>query len=589
MYSFSSDMGTNWTDAAIVTGCSNVYISQYQSNDYSGPGPTPVVASYFRGGSEGTPSFLLVYAADDGLHYRYANTYSAGWSIPSNDIVPGSSGSSSQIWFPTLASYNSQDLRANLMYGIRYGNPNQIYSQIFNDDYPDGSWTSRVAVDWLGVYNRFPSLSVDYANSTLAIWCGQTSGLYTIRFRQGFSDGTWSSWEKEWSLSGYDLFYPAITYYNKGGSYPYGIDILWHSSANQIYQKKYYGLGDIWVPSDPSIQLLASTGKFPNISHERQNTTVPVQMWADQSTSPVYSILYNSTNLPKAELLANSEIRRAAEIVDPDNNSHLRIEISQPIIELNSGETKTIEFKEYDYTDNYSLSLSNLFDYLQTETLNIPSDAESISFNLGISSFQPDTLEDGSLRKIEETSFNDISFEMLAIDNSDNNIVMNSESKSLSSSSGIYNNQQKFIFNSEKLKEKEIYLLPKVNLEGSFKEENLLMGLVNVSIEGSSSVEKDSSEIIAVNSLPLDYSLSQNYPNPFNPSTNIQFSIPQQSFVTLKVYDILGSEIATLVNEQKAAGKYEVNFDASSLSSGVYIYKIQAGSFISSKKMILIK
>ncbi len=91
------------------------------------------------------------------------------------------------------------------------------------------------------------------------------------------------------------------------------------------------------------------------------------------------------------------------------------------------------------------------------------------------------------------------------------------------------------------------------------------------------------------NEIVKEYALEQNYPNPFNPSTTIRYQIPQDGIVTLKIYDILGSEVATLVNEQKAAGKYEVNFNASSLASGVYIYKIQAGSFTNSKKMLLIK
>lgn len=89
--------------------------------------------------------------------------------------------------------------------------------------------------------------------------------------------------------------------------------------------------------------------------------------------------------------------------------------------------------------------------------------------------------------------------------------------------------------------------------------------------------------------IPTSYDLAQNYPNPFNPSTTIRYQLPQDGIVTLKIYDVLGSEIATLVNEEKVAGKYEVNFNASSLASGVYIYKIQAGEFVSSKKMMLLK
>jgi hypothetical protein len=84
------------------------------------------------------------------------------------------------------------------------------------------------------------------------------------------------------------------------------------------------------------------------------------------------------------------------------------------------------------------------------------------------------------------------------------------------------------------------------------------------------------------------YSLEQNFPNPFNPSTTIRYQIPNDGLVTLKVYDILGSEVTTLVNEQKSTGSYEVNFDASRLASGVYIYKITSGNFVSSKKMLLV-
>jgi photosystem II stability/assembly factor-like uncharacterized protein len=86
-----------------------------------------------------------------------------------------------------------------------------------------------------------------------------------------------------------------------------------------------------------------------------------------------------------------------------------------------------------------------------------------------------------------------------------------------------------------------------------------------------------------------NFILSQNYPNPFNPSTTIRYSIPTSEFVTIKVYDVLGNEIATLVNEDKPAGSYEVNFNAAKLSSGIYFYSLQAGSFTQTKKLILIK
>jgi hypothetical protein len=88
---------------------------------------------------------------------------------------------------------------------------------------------------------------------------------------------------------------------------------------------------------------------------------------------------------------------------------------------------------------------------------------------------------------------------------------------------------------------------------------------------------------------PSVFSLEQNYPNPFNPSTIISYSIPQNSFVTIKVYDVIGNEVAKLVNQTQPAGKYDIRFDANYLSNGIYFYSIKTDNFTSTKKMILMK
>jgi len=89
--------------------------------------------------------------------------------------------------------------------------------------------------------------------------------------------------------------------------------------------------------------------------------------------------------------------------------------------------------------------------------------------------------------------------------------------------------------------------------------------------------------------LPYDFALFQNYPNPFNPSTKIRYEIPELSFITLKVYDVLGSEIAVLVNEEKPIGTHTIDFDATNLPSGIYFYQLQTPNFTQTKKMILLK
>ena len=101
-------------------------------------------------------------------------------------------------------------------------------------------------------------------------------------------------------------------------------------------------------------------------------------------------------------------------------------------------------------------------------------------------------------------------------------------------------------------------------------------------------------EYFALNSevevgVPKKFDVSQNYPNPFNPTTKINFDLPENGKVDLRLYDMLGREVATLVNEVRTAGYYTVNFNASSLSSGIYFYRMNAGKFSSIKKMAVIK
>jgi hypothetical protein len=100
------------------------------------------------------------------------------------------------------------------------------------------------------------------------------------------------------------------------------------------------------------------------------------------------------------------------------------------------------------------------------------------------------------------------------------------------------------------------------------------------------SIEIDEDEEIL---LPTAFELAQNYPNPFNPSTTIQYSIKERSTVELVLYDILGRQVKVLVNEEQDAGYYKIQFNAGILASGVYLYRIQAGDFIETKKMVLLK
>ena len=91
------------------------------------------------------------------------------------------------------------------------------------------------------------------------------------------------------------------------------------------------------------------------------------------------------------------------------------------------------------------------------------------------------------------------------------------------------------------------------------------------------------------NEIPTKYVLYQNYPNPFNPTTKIQFAVPKTSTVRLNVYNILGQQVAELVNQELSQGVYSINFDATKLNNGIYFYVLQTGDFSQTKKMILLK
>jgi hypothetical protein len=102
-------------------------------------------------------------------------------------------------------------------------------------------------------------------------------------------------------------------------------------------------------------------------------------------------------------------------------------------------------------------------------------------------------------------------------------------------------------------------------------------------IQVASGVE-DGEEVI-----PTGYALHQNYPNPFNPSTVISYQIPTSAFVRLRVFDVLGNEVASLINKEQHAGYYNVTFNANNLTSGIYFYRLEAGNYSETKKLILIK
>ncbi len=108
-------------------------------------------------------------------------------------------------------------------------------------------------------------------------------------------------------------------------------------------------------------------------------------------------------------------------------------------------------------------------------------------------------------------------------------------------------------------------------------------------IDFDGSYTYSNTQSVEVDLVPVKYSLSQNFPNPFNPSTKIKYTLPEKTMVVIKVYDVLGKEVAELIKGVKEAGDYEIEFKANNLQSGIYFYRVEAGNFVQTKKMILLK
>ena len=117
----------------------------------------------------------------------------------------------------------------------------------------------------------------------------------------------------------------------------------------------------------------------------------------------------------------------------------------------------------------------------------------------------------------------------------------------------------------------------------------LLLASEGEAVSAVGTLSSIATDINGLNNIPIEYSLKQNHPNPFNPTTTISYSLPKSSYVIIKVFDINGREIKTLVNKEQNVGVYNVVFDATSLSSGLYFYTLISENFTSTKKMILLK
>jgi hypothetical protein len=570
-YAYSGNSGSTWSTPVKLVH--NVLVSSNQTG-----GPQPVIAgvSYPNiinppAGSQPmlpqsyTHCLLVVFTSNSGLQYMYDYLRSPTNWFGARSITTSQSGS--YIWQPSLSSLGSDAAKGYLSYDARIAH--KIYSKVY--DASTDTWSNEIVVyDGSGAqtYDR-ASCITSYIN-LYAAWMSYnySSGYYTVKFRQGNLSNTWGSWVWTYPGTTGNCYYPSITSYVSSGlekvaiteyTYP-GNQILLHKAnvSNQTFQTTTIG-SNAWFPNLPNINYISSSA-------------LPVEVWTGNATGGIYPLSISNQYFPKVIANQSDHFDIYERAISSDKT---RIEVRDITAITTQGQNIPISFKSFDYTKQ--ADMTDPWQYLKTNDSVSLSGISSVKMNISIST------NNGS------------SGDSLNPAVKPNTILVQP------SELDIYNGNQLIYStilpgNETRLNKDVEFTIPNGTILG-------LKPVVRFTSKGNNNpdiqftsidnmISSRSSQLQPKNidtGLPTNFSLSQNYPNPFNPTTIISYSIPKSAVVTLKVYDVLGKEIAILINGNQNVGTYNVSFDASHFSSGVYFYQLMSGNYTSIKKMIILK
>jgi len=217
-------------------------------------------------------------------------------------------------------------------------------------------------------------------------------------------------------------------------------------------------------------------------------------------------------------------------------------------------------------------------EYLETEEFEIK-DKSDFTFKLSSGS----TMDDETNKLLSSKNY--VNFIVELVDSKEDKLIETLDKISFDELNTAKTEEKSFQINTDNIKTNTVKVRLRVekSIDCNFTIADVISDKRELPKEGYINLDLKNNQIVT------EYKLNQNYPNPFNPVTTISYQIPNDGFVTLKVYNILGKEVASLVNGQKTSGRYNVQFDGSKLTSGIYFYKISAGDYSATKKLILIK
>ncbi len=360
-HSYSSDDGSSWSTPAILPSATQVTVSTFQSQ-----GATPVITE-----TVGAQTLVAVYCSSSGLRYRTSTNRGVTWQVPQNDIISGQYND--RVEYPGLAGGSSS---ISLLYDYA-GQDGGPYSRVFNGT----SWGSETSVSkgTGATVGAFSSVAIDGNNSPIAAWSGMTnSWTRSIIFRSGSSNNTWSKWFASFGQgqSGPDWVNPALTYFLAQGS-KYGVDIVNHTSSNQV--KLIQFVDPSWTTS-----TLSQSGVWGSITEGTSSSGTPTYCWTDQGPFP-YEIVTSSSGLSPSKSGTMGTFntvgviqKRRAVVYHPVLGSTLTFDFGPIRIVNTNGDTSDIGFRTPSLRDRDSINFVNMWDYLGSEAVNLPANAQKL-------------------------------------------------------------------------------------------------------------------------------------------------------------------------------------------------------------------
>jgi len=341
------------------------------------------------------------------------------------------------------------------------------------------------------------------------------------------------------------------------------------NSRNSLYGYvvAYAGDGQAVRYYKPNVNLAAQPTRYDNyvqLSNGVNYTDMAIQT-LNTTSVPYY---FNSTTVDAtlSKTSSDNEAIKGREIVFNNGKSNLIFEVNNIKVD-----GKTIDFVEIEDT-TVTKSNEEAISLFETESFFL-TDKSNFSFDVNYTLIDKENLE------------RQFGFEYQLVDINTNIAIGVLEKIETSKLDSEEESSVSYTINTEGIGSKQVKLKLVVA-------KNVADNIAIIStFSTKSDLAKASNKVISFDeTLSItDYALEQNYPNPFNPSTVIKYQIPNDGLVSLKIYDITGQEVKTLINQEQSKGRYEINFDASNLSSGVYFYRLTSGSYTKSMKMMLVK